>query len=41
MFFTTHEFLRVLHIHFAGWLIMGIGLAVSREHVTSSCRFGL
>ncbi|AWQ21229.1 inorganic polyphosphate kinase [Pantoea ananatis] len=41
MFFTTHEFLRVLHIHVAGWLIMGIGLTDSREHVTSSCRFGL
>ncbi|HAI05097.1 MAG TPA: inorganic polyphosphate kinase [Pantoea sp.] len=41
MFFTTHEFLRVLHIHFAGWLIMGIGLTVSREPITLPCRFGL
>ncbi|PZL86340.1 inorganic polyphosphate kinase [Pantoea sp. ARC270] len=41
MFFTTHEFLRVLHIHFAGWLIMGIEIAVSREPVTLPCRFGL
>ncbi|QGY31340.1 inorganic polyphosphate kinase [Pantoea cypripedii] len=41
MFFTTHEFLRVLHIHLAGSLIMGISLTVSREPITLPGRFGL
>ncbi|AUY27199.1 MAG TPA: inorganic polyphosphate kinase [Erwiniaceae bacterium] len=39
MIFTTHEFLRVLHIHLAGSLIMGIRFMVSREPVTMSGQF--